>query len=476
LQNKKPFISVILTSYNSEKFLENSINSVLCQTYKNLELIIIDDYSLDKSFKIINNFTKVDKRIKIFRLKKNSGTASKPRNLGVKNSRGKYICFLDADDVWLPNKLETQIKKIETNKILTSSCVYFKKNNYSSFLLNIIRQILQFFFIKIINSNHNFFYLYNPIILSSVMIEKKMLVKNKFIEDKELVGIEDMLLWMELLKKKSKISFQINSLVKIRRRQGSLHANYLKQTIKTINLFTKQYLLYEKFTSPKIFLLGIFAKILRTFIKNVYIYFFNNIKKIVFVFALLYLLIFYSPLFWYLGKPLLFYDNLKNRKYDAVVVFSGPGYFKYFNNSYISRYKDVISFINKSTNKKLYITGRLIDIPEQKIVEQLLIAYGIKSSQIEVIYKELPSTYENIKNLQSILKKDKIKNIVLITGPYHTKRSKIIWESFSSDIQVSIFKTLDWPVKNNFFTRSKNKKIIVYEYLALLYNKIFILK
>ena len=89
-------ISIIITSYNSEKkFLKYSIQSVLDQSYKNFELIIVDDLSTDKSRKIIKEFLKKDRRIKyFFPKKKNSGTASIPRNKGAEIAKGDFICFL----------------------------------------------------------------------------------------------------------------------------------------------------------------------------------------------------------------------------------------------------------------------------------------------------------------------------------------------------------------------------------------------
>ena len=77
-------ISIIIPTFNSQTHLKNCINSVLSQTYQNFELIIVDDCSSDNTIKIIKNFIKKDSRIKLFKTKKNSGTVSVPRNLGVK--------------------------------------------------------------------------------------------------------------------------------------------------------------------------------------------------------------------------------------------------------------------------------------------------------------------------------------------------------------------------------------------------------
>lgn len=109
-------ISIILPSYNSEKYVAETINSVLIQTYKNFELIIIDDASTDGSMNIINNIAKNESRIKIISLKKNGGV-SNARNIGIANAQGKYISFIDSDDVWKNEKLEKQIHFLKANDL-----------------------------------------------------------------------------------------------------------------------------------------------------------------------------------------------------------------------------------------------------------------------------------------------------------------------------------------------------------------------
>ena len=102
-----------MPSYNDEFFVLDSINSVLNQTYKNVELIIVDDASNDHTLSIIE--TVHDERIRVFKNKKNMGAAYS-RNLAIKNANGRYIAFLDADDIWKPDKLEKQLKfMIENN-------------------------------------------------------------------------------------------------------------------------------------------------------------------------------------------------------------------------------------------------------------------------------------------------------------------------------------------------------------------------
>lgn len=119
----KPLVSVIMPNYNSEKYIKDSIESVLNQTYSNLELIIVDDISNDSSIKIIKEFVKSDKRVKFYQLDEKGG-ASKARNLAISKAKGKYVAFLDSDDLWKKEKLEKQINFMEENDI------YFSYTDY----------------------------------------------------------------------------------------------------------------------------------------------------------------------------------------------------------------------------------------------------------------------------------------------------------------------------------------------------------
>lgn len=98
-------ISIIVPIYNKEKYLAKTIESILNQTYKNFELLLIDDCSIDKSVEICEKYQKNDSRIRIIKNEKNSGV-SKTRNVGIENAKGKYICFVDADDTIKPNMYE----------------------------------------------------------------------------------------------------------------------------------------------------------------------------------------------------------------------------------------------------------------------------------------------------------------------------------------------------------------------------------
>lgn len=107
-------VSIIMPSWNTGKYISESIQSVLAQTYTNWELIIVDDCSTDNTDEVIANF--YDKRIRYLKNTQNSGAAL-TRNRALREAKGEWIAFLDSDDIWLPEKLEKQIE-------------FMKKNNY----------------------------------------------------------------------------------------------------------------------------------------------------------------------------------------------------------------------------------------------------------------------------------------------------------------------------------------------------------
>lgn len=120
---KEPLVSVITPCYNAEKYIAQTIESVLNQTYKNIELLIVDDISDDDTSKIVNKYQEIDNRVKFIKLSQKGG-ASGARNKALKIAKGKYVAFLDADDLWKPEKLKTQIAFMEKNDISFSYTDY----------------------------------------------------------------------------------------------------------------------------------------------------------------------------------------------------------------------------------------------------------------------------------------------------------------------------------------------------------------
>lgn len=116
-------VSIIMPSYNTAQYIEQSIKSVIAQTYKNWELVVVDDCSTDNTDEIVEQFL-TDKRIKYLKNEHNSGAAVS-RNRALREAKGKWIAFLDSDDLWMPEKLIWQIKFMKKNNF------YFSYTNYS---------------------------------------------------------------------------------------------------------------------------------------------------------------------------------------------------------------------------------------------------------------------------------------------------------------------------------------------------------
>ncbi|WP_010522388.1 glycosyltransferase family 2 protein [Aquimarina agarivorans] len=129
-------ISVITPSYNSERFISETIKSVLMQSYKNWELIIVDDCSSDKTIEIIKEFANNEKRIKFFKNKANLGAAV-TRNYAFTRVTGEYIAFLDSDDLWHPDKLKLQLEFMKKNNYNFSFTGYKQINENDLFIKNI---------------------------------------------------------------------------------------------------------------------------------------------------------------------------------------------------------------------------------------------------------------------------------------------------------------------------------------------------
>lgn len=128
----KYLVSIIMPTFNSERFLKETIESILNQTYTNWELLITDDGSTDNTIKIIKDYQAFEKRIHLFRLSENSGAAI-ARNNSISKANGRYIAFCDSDDTWNDDKLDKQIGFMFNNSIYFSYSYYDiidENNNY----------------------------------------------------------------------------------------------------------------------------------------------------------------------------------------------------------------------------------------------------------------------------------------------------------------------------------------------------------
>lgn len=218
--NQEPLISIITPMYNAIKYIEETVLSVINQTYKNWEMIIIDNCSTDGSATIVNYYQKNNKNIKYIKLDFNSGGPARPRNIGLDNAKGQYIAFLDADDVWLPEKLEKQIKFLNKNSdidICHTLANIIDENSIKKGLFNNQRLSTK---LKYIMQQQNAFFYTNNININSVLMKVDNNIR--FDEDKNLVALEDWNYWIESILSGKKIYLMSDILLNYRIHQESI--------------------------------------------------------------------------------------------------------------------------------------------------------------------------------------------------------------------------------------------------------------
>ena len=131
-------ISIITPTYNSERFVAETIESVLQQTYSNWEMLIVDDCSKDSTVEIVRQYSKKDGRIKLFLQNVNLG-AGQARNRAIKEAEGQYIAFLDSDDLWYPEKLEKQLNFMQKNGYHFTFTSYDKVDEAGNSLSKVVK-------------------------------------------------------------------------------------------------------------------------------------------------------------------------------------------------------------------------------------------------------------------------------------------------------------------------------------------------
>ena len=162
-----------MPAYNSEKYIAQAIESVLNQNYTNWELIIINDCSTDNTEQIIKSYQKKDRRIKMINLTQNRGVAN-ARNIGIRNAEGKYIAFLDADDIWQKEKLYKQIQLLESTNADITYTAYMMIDDTGKKIKE--RRIKEILYLKDLLKE-------NSIIFSSVVCKKESIENKHFISE-----------------------------------------------------------------------------------------------------------------------------------------------------------------------------------------------------------------------------------------------------------------------------------------------------
>lgn len=213
---KEGLVSVIMPTYNCAKFIGETIKSIQAQTYSNWELIIVDDCSTDNTKEVVENYVKLDKRIKYNSLKKNSGAAV-ARTSAMKIADGEYMAFCDSDDIWLDVKIEKQLKFMKKNNYAFTCTAYEQIDENSNSLGKVIKPKEK--------CNYNRLLLDCPVGNSTVMYNVKKMGK---FEVPNIRKRNDDALWLQMLKKEQYIYGMNDILMKYRIRSNSISSNKFK--------------------------------------------------------------------------------------------------------------------------------------------------------------------------------------------------------------------------------------------------------
>lgn len=188
MSNNKALVSIVMPAYNCEKYVVEAINSILAQTYRNWELLVLDDGSKDDTLRIIEEFSQKDSRIKALPNGKNMGVSA-TRNRGIELASGEWIAFLDSDDMWKPEKLEKQFEIVEKEAaefLFTGSSYINEEGEAYKEIFEVPEKIT---YKKLRNQN--------VISCSSVLVKKKYFEHIKMEKDEMH---EDYAVWLRILK------------------------------------------------------------------------------------------------------------------------------------------------------------------------------------------------------------------------------------------------------------------------------------
>ncbi|WP_313449029.1 glycosyltransferase [Streptococcus parasuis] len=188
MSNNKALVSIVMPAYNCEKYVVEAINSILAQTYRNWELLVLDDGSKDNTLRIIEEFSQKDSRIKALPNGKNIGVSA-TRNRGIELASGEWIAFLDSDDMWKPEKLEKQFEIVEKEAaefLFTGSSYINEEGEAYKEIFEVPEKIT---YKKLRNQN--------VISCSSVLVKKKYFEHIKMEKDEMH---EDYAVWLRILK------------------------------------------------------------------------------------------------------------------------------------------------------------------------------------------------------------------------------------------------------------------------------------
>lgn len=222
---EKELVSIITPMYNAEKYVTDTIQSVLSQTYENWEMIIVNDGSTDSSPDIAERYAKDDTRIKIVNQPRNMGIAS-ARNKGIEKAKGNYVAFVDSDDMWKKDKLEKQVKFMCENgyPFTYTACELIEENGTP---LNKTLKVRS-------SADYKELLKSNCIVCSSVVIDRRK-IKAAFADLKH----EDYAAWLSILKNGVRAYLVKDMLTRYRLRKTSVSANKFKSISWVFTIYRK---------------------------------------------------------------------------------------------------------------------------------------------------------------------------------------------------------------------------------------------
>ena len=242
-----PLVSIVMPAHNVCAFIAESIRSIQAQTYPHWELLIIDDASGDNTFEIAQRFQKMDPRIKPVKLPTNQG-AGFARNIGIKASEGAYISFLDADDIWLPFKLQKQLQFMQKNNLQVTYSSYELIDEQSESLNLVVKALKRLSPQKILKANYvgNLTGIYHAASLGKVYcppIRKR----------------QDWALWIQAIRKAKGALGMEEVLAQYRVRKNSLSGNKMEMLRYNYTVYRKV-LGYSGFRSSVLFIQFLFEQ------------------------------------------------------------------------------------------------------------------------------------------------------------------------------------------------------------------------
>lgn len=221
--NLHGLVSVVMPAYNAAATIKDSVWSVLNQTYKNIELLIVDDCSTDNTQIFLNELSGQDERIKLMRLGVNKGVAE-ARNVAIRAAKGKYIAFLDADDVWMPEKLERQLALMAEMNCFVSTCAYYRFRSLGDWIgLSSPPPIINYQLLLRGNSIGNLTGIYDCEFIGKIY--------------QKSVPHEDYLMWLQIVSKAGNVHTVKDPLAAYRVSSTSISANKLKSVYWTWKIY-----------------------------------------------------------------------------------------------------------------------------------------------------------------------------------------------------------------------------------------------